>query len=183
MLAAIRIMMKSFNFGYGDKEMYWIAATAAEEDYGFEPFVAGGLGDCGALVHFDPTSSTAETAVPWYINAEYLVDLNKLKNPGDFLDLDGKALLITKPMVMNEKTSKILILKEWTNQKHGFYPCGACAAFGCDIAKPIIPAEIRKRQEIILKLALRRSNAELSGESVSQVEGEVYKSIESKLSS
>jgi len=42
--------------GYGDKEIYWLAATASNERFSFEPHMAGALGDCGALVHFDPTT-------------------------------------------------------------------------------------------------------------------------------
>ena len=58
-LTLLRSMLADFRVGYGDKEMYWIASTASPEAFTFEPFLAGSLGDCGALVHFDPTTDNA----------------------------------------------------------------------------------------------------------------------------
>jgi hypothetical protein len=57
-LMIMKHFLGSFDSGYGDKEMYWLSATAAREPFAFEPHVAGSLGDCGALIHFDPRFST-----------------------------------------------------------------------------------------------------------------------------
>ena len=54
-LALLKRVLPDFNLGYGDKEVYWLAASAAKEPFAFEPHIAGALGDCGAIVHFDPT--------------------------------------------------------------------------------------------------------------------------------
>jgi hypothetical protein len=56
-LMIMKHFLSSFDSGYGDKEMYWLSATAARELFAFEPHVAGSLGDCGALIHFDPRIS------------------------------------------------------------------------------------------------------------------------------
>lgn len=132
-LKIIKHFLGSFNSGYGDKEMYWLSATAAKEPFAFEPHVAGSLGDCGALIHFDPRLNPAEnysikvrkngknkrhekeelhvdsnvtkssTAEPFYINAEYFIDHKVLKNVSDFLN--SPYNLITNPLPMDELIS------------------------------------------------------------------------------
>lgn len=125
-----------------------MAATAADEPYAFEPHVSGSLGDCGALVHFDPSvtvssaKESASKASPLYINAEYLIDLAKIKSVGDFLDIDGTRLLITEPKLMNEMTTEVNPLTSWKNMKHGFYPCGSCSLSKCSAADPMIVDQV-----------------------------------------
>ena len=58
MLAQIVQMLPTFSLGYGDKEIYWIAATVAKEEFAWEPHLAGIYGDCGAIIHFDPRITT-----------------------------------------------------------------------------------------------------------------------------
>lgn len=53
-ITVLQHMLSSFKLGYGDKEMYWLAALAARDRFSFEPYLVGSLGDCGAAVHFDP---------------------------------------------------------------------------------------------------------------------------------
>lgn len=131
-LILIKHYLATFDSGYGDKEMYWLSATAAREAFAFEPHVAGSLGDCGALIHFDPRtieshlvsrtleernrkgkrngnrnnskeSKTASAAEPFYINAEYLISHKYLKNVSDFLYKPSG--MITNPLPMNEMVS------------------------------------------------------------------------------
>jgi hypothetical protein len=78
------------------------------------------------LVHFNPITSK-----PIYINAEYLIDPNKIKAVGDFL---GKDVLITQPTLLDQLKKDIEPLMEWKSMAHGFYPCGACKASTC---KPV----------------------------------------------
>ena len=170
--------------GYGDKEIYWITATAAGEPFAFEPFVAGALGDCGAIVHFDPrvsldmstlatttsitsttTTTTTLAALPFFSNAEYLLDLSKIKAEGDFLDPQplkptkpskdsaGRGSVvpggvrgptITMPVPMIEGNTTIYALKDWKNMQHGFYPCGACLHATCVQAPKFVLDEVNK---------------------------------------
>ena len=127
--------------------MYWLAATAADEPFAFEPHIAGSLGDCGALVHFDPrvehsssdNSSTGTgsgtdrrsftTAKPFYINAEYLTDFRKISKAGQYLSPPHNEL--TKPRLMDEASTELFLLKPWKNQAHGFYPCSSCVFSTC----------------------------------------------------
>lgn len=74
-----------------------------------------------------------------YINAEYLIDRNKIKQVGDFINKDTK---ITLPKLMIEDTTEINPLLEWKNMDHGFYPCGACSVFSCKKANKYILDEV-----------------------------------------
>ena len=129
-LLLLRRMVRDFSLGYGDKEMYWLAATAVEEPFAFEPFIAGSLGDCGAIVHFDPLAAPFvqqdknTKVLPFYVNAEYLIDLKKIQKEGDFLGIIGSDL--TQATLMNEVTTPLYKLQPWSKMPHGFYPCGAC---------------------------------------------------------
>jgi hypothetical protein len=167
-------MLRDFSIGYGDKEMYWIAATIANEPFQFEPHLSGALGDCGAIVHFDPTTVTSDAleAKPFYCNAEYLVDLAKIKVPGDFLSLETGSpsdAVITRPVHIVEENVKVYSLSPWKNQKHGnilsglhcwldvqlligFYPCSSCQHAQCIAAPKYIIGEIVERQRLILSL-------------------------------
>jgi len=66
-----------------------------------------------------------------YINAEYLIDVSKIKAIGDFLDIDGPDLIITQPRLINEASANSDYLSVWKNMKHGFYPCGSCKLSNC----------------------------------------------------
>ena len=43
-LALMQQVLPTFNLGHGDKELYWLAATAAGDPVAWEPFVAGAYG-------------------------------------------------------------------------------------------------------------------------------------------
>jgi len=174
MLSILRKILPDFNQGYGDKECYWIAATASGEPFAFEPHVAGSLGDCGAVVHFDPRvpkedvggATSSFVAAPFFTNAEYLLDLGKISLEGDFLDSSlssqqdsrdakkkGKSNpLITTAVRFHEATSPVTALMVWKNMKHGFYPCGNCELFKCVEAPQALLDEITQSQRQILSL-------------------------------
>ena len=69
-------LLPSFSIGYGDKEIYWIAATLTGEDFTFEPFLPGQYGDCaGTVFHYDPNQmDTPLEATPFYSNSEYMLE-------------------------------------------------------------------------------------------------------------
>ena len=48
-LHILQRLLPIFTLGYGDKEIYWIAATIANEPFSFEPYLAGTYGDCGEV--------------------------------------------------------------------------------------------------------------------------------------
>lgn len=161
-LEAIRFILPEFRIGYGDKEIYWIAALIADEEVAFEPHVAGSLGDCGAIIHFDPRGITRHSkpsnkseseavAEPFYINAEYLLDLKKITKAGEFLS-PKDTVLVTSPIAMNESTTSLFVLHPWKNMKHGFYPCGNCIHSNCKPAQEALIHEIITRQRLILEL-------------------------------
>jgi hypothetical protein len=70
-----RYLQTDFQMGYGDKELFWIAATVANEPFAFEPYIAGQYRDCtGVLLHFDPTVLPPALPEPFYVNGEFLVE-------------------------------------------------------------------------------------------------------------
>ena len=86
-LNVLRKILSTFNLGYGDKEIYWIAATIAQENFGFEPFRCSSYGNCGLLMHLDPNDSIdPEHAYPMYLNGEWL--LEKIHVLGADIEID-----------------------------------------------------------------------------------------------
>eukprot|EP00981_Chlorochromonas_danica_P001706 scaffold369_cov177-Ochromonas_danica.AAC.39 len=73
-------LLPDFSIGWGDKEIYWIAATIAGQRFSFEPFHATLYGCCGAIMHYFPDSppilegENQPLATPYYINGEWLVE-------------------------------------------------------------------------------------------------------------
>ena len=170
-------LLRDFALGYGDKEIYWLAATAAREPFAFEPHIVGSLGDCGAVVHFDPLAPTraadpAAKIEPFYVNAEYLIDLKKIHNVGDFLS--PREAQLTTAQRMDEQTTSLFALHAWKKMEHGFYPCGACVQFNCVPAASHVVDEIKVRQQLILLL---KKNAPSSG----TIASAVYQSLGKKV--
>jgi hypothetical protein len=63
-----------------DYVVQWLAATIAEEPFSFEPFLVGSYGDCGVMLHFDPTMiHHPKDAKPFYINAEWYLGTIRCK--------------------------------------------------------------------------------------------------------
>lgn len=76
-LSVLGNLLPRFNIGWGDKELYWVAAIISDEPFAFEPFLIGSYGDCGLMMHYDPTAgedSDPDTVEPFYINAEWLIE-------------------------------------------------------------------------------------------------------------
>jgi Mannosyltransferase putative len=125
--------------GYGDKEIYWIAATIAGENFSFEPYLAGSYGDCGEILHFDPLSASSEAA-PYFLNCQYIADgLGKVgKNFQSLISLPVLATKETKLFNMGEKDKK------------SAGRCGSCIAMGCSPVPPGVNEAILKYQQFII---------------------------------
>ena len=128
------------NTGYGDKEIYWIAATIAQEDFSFEPYLAGSYGDCGEILHFDPLSSSID-AEPYFLNCQFL---------SEGVDHVGKNMqeVISKPVLVTPHT---LIFNMGEKDKKSAGRCGSCKAMGCGPVPPNINAAIQHFQEFQIK--------------------------------
>jgi len=117
MLQVLSRLVSYFNVGYGDKEIYWLAAIIAGEPFSFEPFFSSLYGDCGLIMHYDPNDvNDPDNAKPMYLNAEWLVE--KIHIIGHDLEWDHP-----KPRLVNEQSP----LKD-LRQTRG---C-SCAEFGCN---------------------------------------------------
>lgn len=102
-LEVLTRLLPDFNTGYGDKEIYWLSATIAEEPFSFEPFLASLYGDCGLLAHYDPRQSAIDdpsSAQPFYLNGEWL--LEKIHILGHDLEFEHP-----NPILVNETTELI----------------------------------------------------------------------------
>jgi hypothetical protein len=76
-VAEIERLIPTFNLGYGDKEIYWVAAIIAGDSYSWEPYLQGLYGDCGPVLHFNPNvdlPSTDKAVSPFFINGQFLVE-------------------------------------------------------------------------------------------------------------
>lgn len=159
---ALRDMIPTFSLGYGDKEMYWIAATLAAEEFSFEPFLEGMYGDCGAVFHFDPTSITSDIlkagkippaldnqelasagthkkyrgaytgVMPLFLNGQFAAE--KVLFLGAMMELE-----MTRPRLA---TPNLLVAVMGGHSKRTNGPCGACKIAGGCVD---VPSEINKR--------------------------------------
>jgi hypothetical protein len=95
----------SFEMGYGDKEIFWISSTMANESFNWEPFLANQYGDCfGLIMHINPEDYERPTqALPLYMNAEYMAE-KEVKAVGDFVrPVMTKAILATEVITNQSK--------------------------------------------------------------------------------
>ena len=87
-------LLPTFSIGWGDKEIFWVAATIAKKRFAFEKFLCGGYGDCGFVMHFDPRQK-GEKADPFFINAEHLME--GMHYVGEFLQTE-----VTNPVLVSD---------------------------------------------------------------------------------
>jgi len=132
-------ILPSFGLGYGDKEIYWIAATIANENYAWEPYIAGIYGDCGEIFHYSPLKKfdQGSDVSPYFINAEYLVKISS--------DKDGRGIQnqISKPVLASN--FELFEMGEYFKETGG--RCGACARMGCQLVPDYINDEILSYQK------------------------------------
>jgi hypothetical protein len=97
-------MISETRLGYGDKELFWLAATVSKEPFVFEPFFAGQYGDCyGLMLHFDPNDELLGSgAQPLYMNAEYMVEMEHLEAIGTLLRSE-----MTVPFLVNSSSGMV----------------------------------------------------------------------------
>lgn len=167
MLEVLIELIPSFGIGYGDKEIYWLAATIAEEPFSFEPFLCGLYGNCGLMMHFDPNDmADPANAKPLYLNGEWL--LEKIHVLGHDLEFEHpKPVLVTENLplvdpgvtrgclcpvygcaVMPEYVNKLLLKMQWERLSRGAHrtdPTQDCMP----IYKPTAPLISQVVQEFI----------------------------------
>eukprot|EP01041_Mallomonas_annulata_P009433 gene9433-19595_t len=129
MLDVLGELLPSFSLGYGDKEMYWIAATAAQENFSWEPYVFGMYGDCGALIHFDPREKNPDLTKPFFMNGEYLLEC--ITKTGQDIETN-----MTRPLLVTSSTQ--IMSLEGRVHPVTRARCGACSALGCITASDVI---------------------------------------------
>ena len=137
----LREILPTFKLGYGDKEIYWLAATIANESFSLEPYLQGMYGDCGHILHFDPTGVTASDILgsgmrpattpssppprdvePFFLNGQYVAE--GVSHLGAMMDTQ-----ITRPQLASID-QKIRFMGQLNAMTHA--PCGACEnAGGC----------------------------------------------------
>lgn len=147
-LIVLRELLPTFNIGYGDKEIFWIATTIADDTYSFEPFLTGQYGDChGVVMHFDPLSGHDPTnAKPFHINGEYLVEKD-ITYAGEFA-----TALITQPILITPTLSEIVDLNTWPMKtKRGEFGC-TCARYECVKAPESVQSHLLLQQWLTVSI-------------------------------
>jgi len=134
----IRSWLPDFRLGYGDKELYWLAATVAREPHAWEPYLAGAYGDCGEIVHFDPRYPSAEgsEALPYFMNGQFLAE--DVREVGK-----GLSAVISSP-VLALRDAGDFELGPFNKSTSG--RCGACEHMGCSPAPPGVTEAIVRMQ-------------------------------------
>ncbi len=96
---------------YGDKELFWIAHTIADDEFTWSSFLAGQYGDCyGVLIHFHPDDYDEvdmKKVRPFHINGEYLVEENVLSGAGGLIavgDYIRHVVSVPKRVISNDMT-------------------------------------------------------------------------------
>lgn len=171
MMAMLRRLLPSFDVGYGDKEIYWLAATLANEPFTFSPFAAAQYGDCsGQVLHYLPddvllfrdqrnvTAAQLRRLRPFYINAEYMVEHNgKLNAVGNFFQSRYVAAqLFHDPRTMQNRTTDLFPHNHCYSKPHFASNC-TCAAYDCMPMQPWILHQLAYHQWVTLSLRLDRS--------------------------
>lgn len=164
----LKFLLPIFQASNGDQDIYWTAATIANESFTFSPYIAGQYGDCsGFLIHFDPDdiySNHPDQPDVLYMNAEYLVeDSSKRVGIGHFLqDVMIKPIRITttmKPLPHNDCFSHHFRVKNCT-----------CGAYECTT----VPKEVQKHllfQQWFMYSLMLKKNVLLPSPSVDFLDG------------
>lgn len=154
-LIVLRELLPTFDIGYGDKEIFWIATTIADEPYSFEPFLTGQYGDChGVVMHFDPLSAHDPAhATPFHINGEYLVEKD-ITFVGEFA-----TALITQPILITPTLSQITDLNTWPMKtKRGDSGC-TCPRYECVKAPASVQSHLLLQQWLTVSIRTHLSRS------------------------
>jgi len=149
-LGVLRRLLPTFSLGYGDKEIYWIAATIASEPYAFEPYLAGIYGDCGEVFHFDPrpvattvagTKQQQPQPAPFFINGQFIAEA---------VEFEGKGLQprMSRPLFASAE-ARLNGLQSLRNAATGGN-CGGCAD-GCTRVPTDVSAAVVEQQQFQLR--------------------------------
>ena len=149
-------MLPDFDCGYGDKEIFWIASTIANEPFTFEPFLSGQYGDCkGVILHYDPDDAEffhERQPKPLYINGEFMVE-KELFAVGDFIKNEVSLAVLVTPNVS--------VSDMWTwDRSHDEFNCtfNSHSVYRSTIVDPSINQKIMYSQWVVLSLGLSRQD-------------------------
>jgi hypothetical protein len=148
-----------FALGYGDKEMFWVAATLVNESYSWEPFLAGQYGDCmGLIIQFDPDDAYLKNpghGMPMYMNAEYMVEA-RLKVVGDFMQY-----VMTKPILATQAIRNRSTIGHMRSFDMPFEYSGCtCATYDCLPLKKHVNFHVLLAQWIVISLRQSKKGPE-----------------------
>ena len=149
-IALLKKLIELGYLGYGDKELFWLSATLANEPYVFEPFLAAHYGDCTSLIlHYDPNDAhDPSTAQPLYLNAEHMIEINQLEAVGSWWRGDiSRPLLVTPSTLLSSVGTAANKSIAWMDASG----C-SCRTYGCVRAADIITHRMAQLQWLTLSL-------------------------------
>jgi hypothetical protein len=152
LLSTMAELLPNFDFGYGDKELFWVAATLARSNFTFEPFLAAQYADCyGVILHYDPDDvGNPSQASPLYVNAEYMVETD-LTTVGEFLSTH-----MTPPVLVTADMQLAFTLDTWPEGKHRGDEGCTCQSFGCIPVPPDVNTHMLYAEWVTLSKRLAR---------------------------
>jgi hypothetical protein len=155
LLAVMGEMLPTFDYGYGDKEIFWISATISKEPFAFSPLLAGQYGDChGVILHYHPDDvDNLDKAYPLYTNAEYFVEKDTTA-VGDWL-----GQVMTPPIRAAAVMEVGFDMKTWSAHTRGDRGC-TCEHYPCVPSLAPIRQHMLYAQWLTLTMHLSKTSAE-----------------------
>jgi len=146
--------LNAYQFGYGDKEHFWISATAGKDAFAFEPFISGQFGDCfGVVMHSHPEdrdkvmANPEYTARPLYLNSEFVME--EMQFVGHWV-FD----VMTKPMLVTDDRVSTIVENDgfhtWRKGNRGSRNCTCGHVLECTPTTPEVESVLLLHQWIAL---------------------------------
>lgn len=161
MIEVLTKLLPTFEGTIGDQDIYWVAATIANESFAFSPYEASQYGDCqGYLLHPDPNdyyrgNQSRQEPSLFYMNAEYLVENSKkVHSIGEYL-----RDVMTAPSIVSYQNYTLPLHNNCFLLAPRYTQC-TCKNYKCIQTPRYIAKHVVYHQWIILSFRINRHQYE-----------------------
>eukprot|EP01040_Poterioochromonas_malhamensis_P007865 gene7865-8504_t len=170
MIEVLTKLLPTFEGTIGDQDIYWVAATLANESFAFSPYEASQYGDCqGYLLHPDPNdyyrgNQSRQEPSLFYMNAEYLVENSKkVHSVGEYLRdvMIAPSIVSYNNYTLPSQNQCFLLPPRYTQ-------C-TCKSYKCIQAPQHIAKYIVYHQWIILSFRIKRHRYEYQVNNITEI--------------